>query len=99
MNLQHIKIISENFNITAKQVENVVALFIKGATIPFISRYRKEMTGNLDEVQIAKIKESSEKLEELEKRRESIILTIEKQGSIPHGIPCFCKSGTIKIFM
>ena len=50
-----------------------------GATIPFISRYRKEMTGSLDEVQIAHIKDEYEKLIELDKRREAIIKSIEEQ--------------------
>jgi len=61
------------------QVENVIRLIDDGATIPFISRYRKEMTGSLDEVQIAHIKDEYDKLLELEKRREAIIRSIEEQ--------------------
>jgi len=54
----------------------------EGATIPFISRYRKERTGNLDETQITQIKEQHEKLVELEKRRETILKTIDEQEQL-----------------
>ncbi|MDT8401136.1 MAG: Tex family protein [Bacteroidales bacterium] len=64
------------------QVENVLRLIEDGATIPFISRYRKEMTGSLDEVQIAHIKDEYEKLLELNKRREAIIRSIEEQDKM-----------------
>lgn len=79
---KHIEIISKELGITEKQIRNTVELLIEGATIPFISRYRKEMTGSLDEVQVGAIKTSREKLEELEKRRESIIALVEKQGKL-----------------
>ena len=82
MNTEHFKRIAETLNISPKQVENTVSLLSEGATVPFISRYRKEMTGSLDEVQISEIKNLSEKFEELEKRRESILLAIEKQGKL-----------------
>ncbi len=82
MNSEHIKIIAAELNITAKQAENTVMLLAEGATVPFISRYRKEMTGTLDEVKISEIKNLSEKLEELEKRRESILQAIEKQDKL-----------------
>lgn len=54
----------------------------RGATIPFISRYRKEATGGLDEVQIAAIDTAHKKLVELEKRKETILATIEEQGKL-----------------
>ncbi len=82
MNAEHIKRTAAQLNITAKQVENTVNLLAEGATVPFISRYRKELTGSLDEVQISEIKNLSEKAEELEKRRESILQAIEKQGKL-----------------
>jgi len=82
MHTEHNKIIAQQLNIAVKQVENTVILLNEGATVPFISRYRKEMTGTLDEVQISDIKNLSEKLEELEKRRESILQIIEKQGKL-----------------
>lgn len=63
-------------------VENTLALLDEGCTIPFISRYRKERTGNLDEVQIARISELYDKLKELAKRKETILKTIEEQGQL-----------------
>ncbi len=82
MNSKHFKLIATKLNISERQVENTVNLLIGGATIPFISRYRKEVTGTLDEMQVADIKELSDKLSDLEKRRESILDTIEKQGQL-----------------
>jgi uncharacterized protein len=61
------------------QVENTLRLFDDGATIPFISRYRKEMTGSLDEVKLMNIKDEYERLKDLTKRREAIIKSIEEQ--------------------
>ncbi len=61
------------------QVENTIRLMDGGATIPFISRYRKEMTGSLDEVQLMHIKEEYERLKDLDARREAIIKSIEEQ--------------------
>ena len=82
MNKIYYKLIAKQLNISEKQVEKTIILFSEGATIPFISRYRKEMTGALDEVQIADIKSLKEKYEDLEKRRKSILDTIEKQGKL-----------------
>jgi len=65
--------IASELNIALKKVEAVVALLEEDATIPFIARYRKEVTGSLDEVQIAAIRDRLEQLKELEKRRESIL--------------------------
>lgn len=64
------------------RVENTLKLLQGGATIPFISRYRKEATGGMDEVQISEINDRYEKLCELAKRKETIISTIEEQGKI-----------------
>ena len=61
------------------QVENTIRLMDGGATVPFISRYRKEMTGSLDEVQIMNIKEEYDRLKELDARREAVIKSIEEQ--------------------
>lgn len=73
-------LISTELNISLKQVANTISLLDEGATIPFISRYRKEMTGSLDEVEIGNIKERYAKLQEIQKRRETILTTIEEQG-------------------
>ncbi|NPA44226.1 MAG: RNA-binding transcriptional accessory protein [Chlorobi bacterium] len=82
MTSKHFKLIASELNISEKQVENTILLFSEGATVPFISRYRKEMTGALDEVQISNIKQLQEKYIELEKRRASILTAIEKQGKL-----------------
>ena len=76
-------LISKQLNLPLKSVENTVKLFEEGATIPFISRYRKEVTGGLDEVQIADIKEINEKLLELEKRKDFVlpVYTLFPSGS------------------
>ncbi len=63
-------------------VEAVVALLVEGNTIPFIARYRKETTGNLDEVQIRDIQEKYDYIQELESRRQTIIASIETQGKL-----------------
>ena len=75
-------LISNATNISPKFVENTIALFQDGATIPFISRYRKEATGGLDEVQIGTVKELFDKYTELEKRKEFIIKSIGEQEKL-----------------
>lgn len=82
MNTTHIELISRALNIPFRNVENTAALFEEGATIPFISRYRKEVTGSLDEVQVGDIKNQLDKLAEVEKRRETILKSIEEQGKM-----------------
>lgn len=74
--------ISSELNITAQQVKATVQLLEGGATVPFISRYRKEATGSLDEVQVAAIRDRLEQLKELDKRREAILKSIEEQGKL-----------------
>jgi uncharacterized protein len=64
------------------QIEHTLKLFDEGSTVPFISRYRKEATGSLDEVQIAEIKHHAAKYEELDKRKATIVKTIEEQGKL-----------------
>ncbi len=81
MELFH-KMISSALNIAVKQISSTLSLLNDGATIPFISRYRKEATGGLDEVQIGNIKEQYDKLCDLNKRKETILSTIEEQGKL-----------------
>ena len=76
------KIIATELNITTSSVEAVLNLLADGATIPFISRYRKEMTGSLDEVAIFNIQQRNEALTELSKRKAYIITTIDAQGAL-----------------
>ena len=68
--------------ISARRVEAVLELLESGATIPFIARYRKEATGELDEVQIADIQAAWKKMQDLDKRREAILSSIEEQGKL-----------------
>lgn len=76
------KLISQSLSISEKQIENTIKLLNEGATIPFISRYRKELTGGLDEVAVAAIQEAYAKLCEVEKRKQTILSTIEEQGKL-----------------
>ena len=76
------EIIAKQLGLREKQVEATINLLTSGATIPFISRYRKEATGGLNEVQVAQVKEQNDKLEELVHRRDYIIATIEEQGKL-----------------
>lgn len=75
-------LISTSTGISKRQVEHTLELLEEGCTIPFISRYRKERTGGLDEVQIASINDAHEKLKEIEKRKATIVGTIEEQGAM-----------------
>jgi uncharacterized protein len=70
------------FNLQPVQVHNTLALFAEGATVPFISRYRKEMTGGLDEVQIRDLSHRFEYYKELDERRETILSSIREQGKL-----------------
>lgn len=79
---KHVELISAELNISSRGVANTIKLLDEGATIPFISRYRKEMTGNLDETQITSIRDLSIKYVELDKRKETILSTIEEQGKL-----------------
>lgn len=74
--------ISKALNLPQRSVENTLQLLGSGCTIPFISRYRKELTGGLDEVQIAGISELSERMGDMAKRKETITKTIEAQGKM-----------------
>ena len=76
------KMISAALNLPEKQISNTLRLLAEGATIPFISRYRKEITGGLDEVQIEAIKTQYDKLSDLAKRKETIFGTISEQGKL-----------------
>lgn len=75
-------LISNSLNISFKSVENTIKLLDEGATIPFISRYRKEVTGALDEVQISTIKSLNDKYIELVKRKQTVLSSIEEQEKL-----------------
>lgn len=76
------KLIAATLQISLQSVKNTLALLNEGSTIPFIARYRKESTGSLDEVEIADIQREGKRLEELDKRKEAILKSIEEQGKL-----------------
>lgn len=82
MERNYAKLIADELHLKEEQVKNTLALLNSGATIPFISRYRKEATGSLDEVQIGQIKMLHEKLVELDKRRAVVLDSISEQGKL-----------------
>ena len=77
-----LSLIATSLQLTEKQIRNTIQLLNEGATIPFISRYRKEMTEGLDEVQIGDIKEQYDKLCELAKRKLAVLKSIEEQDKL-----------------
>ena len=74
--------IAQLLNVPLKGLVAVIGLLDDGSTVPFIARYRKEATGNLDEVQIRDIQEKLEYFRELEERRETVLKSIEEQGKL-----------------
>lgn len=82
MERNYAKLIADELHLKEEQVKNTLALLESGATIPFISRYRKEATGSLNEVQIAQIKEMHTRLVELDKRRAAVLDSISEQGKL-----------------
>ena len=76
------ELVAEDIKISANQVEQTIKLYDEGSTIPFISRYRKEVTGNLDEEQIRDIVNKVTYFRNLEKRKEEVIRLIEEQGAL-----------------
>ena len=82
MEQEIIGLIAKNCGIENWQAENTLKLIEEGATVPFISRYRKERTGNLDEVQIGAVADALDKIKALKERKEAIIKNIEKQGKL-----------------
>lgn len=82
MTTKQIQIIVQAVGAAEKNVTNTISLLEEGATVPFIARYRKEMTGSMDEVQIASVKDLYNKFLEADKRREAIIKSVEEQGKM-----------------
>ena len=82
MESKYIKRIADKLTLALKQINNVQQLHAEGATIPFMARYRKEATGNLDEVVIGNVIEEIKYFDELEKRKETVIKTIEGLGKL-----------------
>ncbi len=82
MTSEIIQLIAAKLNLAASQVKNTIDLLNDGATVPFISRYRKERTGSMDEVQVGAVKDEKARFEELIKRKETILNTIEEQDKL-----------------
>ncbi len=80
--MNYAAIVSTRLELGQRQVEKTIELLEQGATIPFIARYRKEATGGLNEVQIAAIRDLLLRLKELDKRRETVVQSIEEQGKM-----------------
>ena len=78
----HLNLIADRTQLAKHRVQNVLGLLSNGATIPFIARYRKEVTGSMDEVQIASIQQEAKKLDDLAKRKETVLKSIEEQGKL-----------------
>ena len=80
MNTDHVTKIAGEMKLAASQVKAVATLFAEGGTIPFVARYRKEMTGSLDEVALTGIRDRLDQLAELDKRREAILKSLEERN-------------------
>lgn len=78
----YIKAIADKLSLNKWQIENCVLLLEDGNTIPFISRYRKEQTGGMDDSQVAEVKHWADSFDDMEKRKSTIIQTIEKAGKL-----------------
>ncbi|HBJ98258.1 MAG TPA: RNA-binding transcriptional accessory protein, partial [Clostridiales bacterium] len=76
------KKITEEFNLNSKHVDNIIALLDDGNTIPFIARYRKELTGHIDDQVLRQLADRLEYLRNLEKRKEEIEKAIDAQGKL-----------------
>lgn len=76
---RHTQKIADEMNLSPRQVTATINLLAEGATIPFMARYRKEVTGSLDEVQLAAIRDRQEQLDQLDKRREAILTSLEER--------------------
>src|SRR5437868_1011306 len=82
MNPSHLIKVTQELKLREKQVVSVAVLLDEGSTVPFISRYRKEATGGLDEVAITQIRDRLIQLKELDERRAVVLESIEKQGKL-----------------
>ncbi len=82
----YIRHIAEVLGVKAWQVENCVEMFSEGDTIPFISRYRKEKTGGMDDSQVAEVKHWADVFDDMEKRKETVLKTIGEAGALDDGL-------------
>ena len=94
LKMNYANLIASQLNIGVRQVEHTIELLEQGATVPFIARYRKEMTGNLNEVQIAAIRDLLLKLKEIDKRRAAILQSIDEQGKLTPELQALIENAT-----
>ncbi|HLR00960.1 MAG TPA: Tex-like N-terminal domain-containing protein, partial [Sphingobacterium sp.] len=80
--MQNYRQVARDLGLEITQINKTIQLLDEGATVPFIARYRKEVTGSLDEVQISAIRDKIAQLRELDKRKLSVLKSIEKQGKL-----------------
>ncbi len=80
--MNYAAVIAEQLGLGTRQVEKTIELLEQGATVPFIARYRKEVTGSLNEIQITAIRDQLLRLKELDKRREAVIASVREQGKL-----------------
>ena len=80
--MNQVEFVRKGTQLSEKSIKNVIHLIEDGATIPFISRYRKEMTGGLDEVDIAVIRDGAKMFSEIVQRQKSIVKAIDDQGKL-----------------
>jgi len=91
-----IETIASELSLEARQIASVIGMLEDGNTIPFIARYRKEKTGNLDEVQLRSIRDRFEYITELEERRETVLKTIEEQGKLTEELAAAIREAATK---
>ena len=91
-----VQLIAKELGVAANQVAAAVALLDEGATVPFIARYRKEVTGNLDDTHLRNLEERLIYLRELEERRAAIIASIAEQGKLTDALKLSVESATTK---
>ena len=88
--------VATELSISPSQVRSTLALFAEGATLPFIARYRKEVTGGLDEVQLRDVRDRGEYLHEMEERRAAILKSIEDQGKLDDALRASIRAADTK---
>ncbi|MBO6761103.1 MAG: RNA-binding transcriptional accessory protein, partial [Roseivirga sp.] len=90
--MMYSQLIAQELSVANKQVDATIKLLEEGGTVPFIARYRKELTGSLDEVQIAAVRDRLQQLKELDKRRDAILKSIEEQDKLTDELESKIKS-------
>lgn len=95
MESSYIQIINQKLPFNKKQIENVLGLLEEGNTVPFIARYRKEVTQSLDEVQIREIEHAYQYTKQLEERKSSVLANIEEQGKLTDSLANKIKKATV----